>query len=249
MVEPIRTIDRRERADLPEEAMRAVLDGFRASLWTAMPCIVESFNSAQMTISAQPAIQARVRDQYGNFSMVNLPLLVDVPVFFQGAGNFTLTFPIAQGDECLVVFGSRCINSWWYQGGIQPPEEIRFHDLSDGFAFVGFRSLPRAFTVAAHPRLTSNDGSTYVEMSGGGVVTVVAPTEFVVTSPQIVMNASTSIAMNTPAITGDATSSAGTMTFNGSIAATGDVTAGSVSLKNHKHSGVTPGSGNTGAAF
>jgi len=38
----------------------------------------------------------------------------------------------------------------------------------------------------------------------------------------------------------------GNVIVNGTITATGDITAGSISLKNHKHSGVTTGSGITG---
>jgi len=42
------------------------------------------------------------------------------------------------------------------------------------------------------------------------------------------------------------TPSRGTLTVNGAIAATGDVKAGSISLKSHVHSGVQSGGSNTG---
>ena len=135
------------------------------------------------------------------------------------------------GDECLVVFADRCINSWWYQGGVQPPEEIRFHDLSDGFAFVGFRSLPRSFTVAPQPRLTSLDGETYIEMSGGGVITMSAPTKIAFNCPELQWTDGTNV----------------TTFESGNITTNNDVIAGTIHLRTHVHSGVQTGSGDTGA--
>ena len=51
--------------------------------------------------------------------------------------------PIKHGDECLVIFGDMCIDSWWELGGVQNQLENRRHDLSDGFAILGVWSQPR----------------------------------------------------------------------------------------------------------
>ena len=96
-------IDRRERQNEPVEALRAALDGRQAEIWTALPGIVQSFDPAAMTVTVQPAVTGRVTDETGKTSSVNMPLLPDVPWSFRG-GGFTLAFPIAAGDECLVVF-------------------------------------------------------------------------------------------------------------------------------------------------
>src|SRR5262249_2190987 len=102
----------------------------------------------------------------GSVSLVNLPLLLDCPVVFMGGGGAVSTFPIAVGDEALIVFSSRCMDAWWQQGGIQPPMEARMHDLSDGFAVVGPRSLARALTnlSTTKAQLRSVDGSTLLEL-------------------------------------------------------------------------------------
>ena len=141
-------IDRRERQDDPVESQRAALDGRQAEIWTALPGIVQSFDPVAMTVTVQPAVAGRVTDETGKTSSVNMPLLPDVPVVFPGGGGFTLTFPVASGDECLVVFASRCIDAWWQSGGIGEPMEPRMHDLSDGFALVGVRSQARRLSPA-----------------------------------------------------------------------------------------------------
>lgn len=151
--------------------MIAVLSGHQSGMWTALPAIVQSFDAAVGTITAQPAIQAKVTDRTGAAKWVNLPLLVDVPVCWQGGGGFTLTFPIAAGDECLIVFASRCIDAWWQSGGVQPQAELRMHDLSDGFAFVGTRSRARklATIASAGVALRSDDNSAYIQLAAGRV--------------------------------------------------------------------------------
>ena len=57
-----------------------------------------------------------------------------------GGGDYSITMPIKKGDECLIVFGDSCIDSWWQNGDVQNPIDSRRHDLSDGFALVGFKS-------------------------------------------------------------------------------------------------------------
>jgi hypothetical protein len=103
------------------------------------------------------------------------PLQALCPVQFPSGGGFTLTFPVAQGDECLVVFSSRCIDAWWQSGGVQNQAVMRMHDLSDGFAVLGFSSVPRVIggISATATQLRSNDGSTFVEV-GAGEVTIQA---------------------------------------------------------------------------
>lgn len=170
-------MDRRERFENLHEALLAALDGFQAKLWTALPAIIESFDADAMTVTAQPAIQARVLSQEGDWQWTTLPLLVDVPVIFPSGGGYTLTFPIALGDECLVLFSSRCLDAWWQSGGVQVQADVRMHDLSDGIALVGMRSQPRVLDAVSlnSTQLRSDDGTTYVEVKAGQVVNVVAP--------------------------------------------------------------------------
>jgi hypothetical protein len=216
-------MDRREREDDPETAMRAALAGWQATIETSVVGIVQSFDPVAQTCTVQPAIQARVRSPKGEMSWVTLPLLVDVPVVFPSGGGFTLTFPIVKGDEALVVFGSRCIDSWWQSGAVGPQAELRMHDLSDGFALVGPRSQPRKLPAysATTVQLRADDGSTYIEMSAGQMVKVVAPG-----------------GINLNGVMIDAA---------GNVTTAADVVAGGKSLRTHRHSGVQTGGGTTGA--
>jgi hypothetical protein len=221
-------MNRLERINDPEAAMRTVLLGWQAGLYTALPAVIESFNPNAMTCEAVVALQARVTAQDGSQSWVTLPKLVDVPVVFPGGGGYTLTFPITAGDEALIVFSNRCIDLWWLAGGVQQCPDLRMHDLSDGLAFVGVRSQPRVVTggvKAGATQLRSDDGSTFVELAGTGV-NIKAPG-----------------GINLNGATIDATGNITAPTVNGTI----DVIFAGKSGKGHTHSGVVPGSGNSGA--
>lgn len=164
-------MDNRERIGDDEETLRMAFDSNLANVWTALPCIVSSVDFTAMTVSAQPAIKGSVTNPDGSTRSVNLPLLVDVPLVFPTAGGFSITFPVASGDECLVVFASRCIDGWWQSGGVQEPMEFRMHDLSDGFAIIGTRSQARKLSGWDETKLQirSDDGATFVELSNTAI--------------------------------------------------------------------------------
>ena len=221
-------MDQRERSGDLTEALRAALDGRQAKMWTATPGIIQSFDADAQTVVVQPSIQARQSFPDGSVKLVNLPLLLDCPVQFPAGGGVSLTFPLTAGDECLVVLASRCIDAWWQSGGVQAPMEARMHDLSDGFALVGFRSQPRALSGVSTTKaqLRSDDGRAWIELD---------PTshEVNITAP-----GGSTIDAN---VTID-----GTLHVTGQITSDADVVTGSISLKNHVHTGVQAGSDNTG---
>lgn len=165
-----------------------MIEARQSRLWTALPCVVQAFPAASgignWLLDAQPIMTGRALGTNGQFTEIQLPLLINVPVYFGGGGGVTLTFPIKPGDECLVVFASRCIDAWWQLGagptsapGRTPPDR-RMHNLSDGFAWVGFRSLPREPYVVNPDAalLISDDQSTVIGLNPiSKVVTLTAP--------------------------------------------------------------------------
>lgn len=159
--------DPRQYLNDNEEGQRLAQDGHQARIWTAMPGIVQSVDLAKMTCVVQLAIQGRAEDEEGALTYQNISLLQDVPIVFPRAGGFTITFPIAAGDEVLVVFASRCIDSWWQNGGFaNKPMEFRMHDLSDGFAIPGPSSQPKVIEAISSTeiQIRNDAGDTYLSI-------------------------------------------------------------------------------------
>jgi hypothetical protein len=177
--------DFRQRYEDVQETLRTTLDGRQVDIWTALPGIIQSFDPVALTVTVQPAIQALYTGADLSQKFVNLPILPDVPVVFPRGGKYTLTFPITVGDECLVVFSSRCIDNWWDQGGVQSQYELRMHDLSDGFALVGpFSQKTKITNISTNTtQLRSNDGTVSIDVDATGKITLTAPTQVTINSP------------------------------------------------------------------
>ena len=257
-----------------EEVIRTAMDGRQVSMWTALPGIVKSVDFSKMTCTVQPAIMGAIVDQNNVATSVNLPLLVDVPIVFPSAGGFTITFPLKSGDEVLVVFSSRCIDAWWQSGGVQQAMEARMHDLSDGFAIPGPRSVPKVPSGVSTTgcQIRNDAGTTYVEISGNGKIKLVSPSEIDITAPLVAVTGNLTVSGTIVAVgavtgalltgTGLAIIGGGSAAIAGSVAVVGavsaasvaavtvaassDVTAGAISLASHTHP-VTTAPGTTGA--
>jgi hypothetical protein len=121
--------------DLPQllslKTREVLMDTHCAKVGTVM-----DFNAAKQTATISLVWQVR----RGNV-LKEYPVLADVPVFTLGGGDRVFTFPVRRGDTCLVVFADRDIDSWFASGNTAAPNTPRIHDLSDGMAFIGFRSL------------------------------------------------------------------------------------------------------------
>lgn len=222
-------MDSRERYDDQEVMLRTMLGGLQHGIWTALPGSIVSFDADAVTASVQPGVAGVITGQDGATSTANLPVLTDVPVVFPRGGGCTLTFPVAAGDECLIVFACRSIDAWAQSGGVQPPSNARKHDLSDAFAIIGPMSQANKISgiSTSTTQLRSNDGSTFVELDPTGqVVNVTAPGGMTITTPTL-------------HITGD-------VNVDKTVTATTDVVGGGISLKTHVHTGVTSGSSASG---
>ena len=217
-----------ERINDREEANRVVLDNLSKAIRCAMPGIVQSYNPIQGTCVINLAIESRTLNPDGSVTFAPISPISDVPVVYMGGGAFVTTYPIQPGDEALVIFSDRCIDSWWQSGGVQIPADLRMHDISDGFAIIGPRSLaksiPNVSTTTAQFR--SLDGTTFFEVATGGVCNVVAPNGVNITGPVNIK---------------------GNVTVTGAVMATQEITAkSSVALSTHLHSGVSSGGSDTG---
>ena len=130
-------MNRLESLNDPEASLRAGMRGALAETWTAMPAVIVDFDPVAMTCSAQPAIRARVTAPSGGQQHAAAAAVARLPRLLSVGRQLHADLPVQPGDECLVVFASRCIDAWWQSGGVQDQAEMRMHDLSDGFVFVG----------------------------------------------------------------------------------------------------------------
>lgn len=113
-------------------------------LHTAMPAVVESYDPAKQTITARPALKRK----YSDDSVVERPLIPNVPVAFPRGGGASLTFPLKKGDSVLLVFSMRSLDVWKAKGGVVDPQDPRRFNITDAIAipgaYPGVKPAPRA---------------------------------------------------------------------------------------------------------
>jgi hypothetical protein len=155
-------------------------DDIKNSIRVSVPGIIVEFNAAEATATVQPAITefvsgAGIREAVEK----KLPVLLDVPVVYPHGGGCSITWPLAEGDECLLIFADMCINGWWSKGGIQPQEEARRHDLSDAFCIPGPFSqarkpafIPNGLNIRSDSDITISTPGGTLKIAAGGAVTV-----------------------------------------------------------------------------
>ena len=114
-----------DRAFLSYEEREALKQDFFASLHCALPGTVVSYDAEKQTAEVQPAVKV---------GSMTYPVLTDVPVFMP------VPFEVHPGDACLVVFADVDTDAFLETGEASVPRSARRHALSDGFAFVGWRT-------------------------------------------------------------------------------------------------------------
>ena len=186
---------------------------------TMLPGQIISFDAVTQLADIQPQLQRKVGDE-----LINLPVLASVPVRFLKSKGFTITFPLAAGDEVSLYFIERSIDNWLTQGGIQSPNDTRRFNLSDAYAVPVLYSQKEVLAdfnpTSLEIRNTANDTKITVKPSGEVIITADKTT-----------------------VTGDL-DVLGTITAP-TVQASTSLTIGGTEVKNHVHGGVDTGPSNT----
>lgn len=121
--------------------------------------IISAFYPATQTADIQI-----VMGEVFNGNLQQYPLLQQVPVIILHGGSGNLTFPIQAGDQCIVLFNDRNIDTWYNSGqtGLAPNTN-RMHDISDGLALIG---------IFNKPNYLSNYSTTDTQLTGPGGITL-----------------------------------------------------------------------------
>jgi len=134
-----------------EADLTTVLKGVINKVGLQLNCvrvgIIQSFNATDLTAEVQIAnkrtlgINQDGTQQTKDYALVTAKICYCTPF---------ITYPIKQGDECILLFNDREIESWFISGEVQPEAYPRMHDLTDCIAIVGLRSLATMIEIMAN---------------------------------------------------------------------------------------------------
>ena len=116
-----------------EQVIKDGIEARMAAVNVSIPAEIVSYSSATQKCSVQPSIKRKYEDG----TVINLPIINDVPVLFPRAGKAFISFPLKAGDSVLLIFSQRSLDSWLETGGIVEANDQRKHAFSDAIAIPG----------------------------------------------------------------------------------------------------------------
>lgn len=150
------------------EAIRSAIESRMVETHTAMPATVLSFDATKQTVSVQPSIKSKFTDG----TVQALPVISNVPVHFPRAAKGGVRFPLAAGDQVMLVFAERSLDVWKSKGGTVDPLEGRKFNLSDAVAYPGLFSPAAAEGSFPTANMELKWGSAKIILQESGAVEV-----------------------------------------------------------------------------
>lgn len=156
-----------------EPGLKDLLDLHKKDVMLSINChaiaTVQSFDDTKQTITATINYKKTYFKTNNDGSYVpvlyDYPILLDVPVITMQGGTASLTFPIAKGDSCLILFNDRDLDNWFHTGQVSQTATPRLHSFSDGIALVGLRASNNPIANYDMTRVVLQNGLTMVGLS------------------------------------------------------------------------------------
>lgn len=273
-----------------ESLLRQYITNTVNGMFTAIPAkVVGDVNLAQQRVDVQILIDRVTTDDVPQ----KHPIILGVPLLFQGSSTSQFSFPVKNGDTVLCVFSQRSLDRFKLgANNTHTPLDFRKYSRADAMALPGLftfpdavnnpskHSLPHSVEDAVVVHNIGTDAECEVRLKASGDVVVNAPGNKVeVNCDNSVVNATTTSTVNTQTATINASSSAkidsptttvtgdmlvqghftyasgmsgsggtgatavitGAIEVTDTVTANNDVIAGTISLKNHTHTGDSGG--------
>lgn len=243
-----------------EELLKLSFLSETAEMYTAIPCIITNIPTdlKDLRIDVQPVIDT----QYSDGTSEDHSQILGVPVVFPCGRTSMISFPLFVGDTVLCVFSQRSLDN--FKSGNGTPSianDQRRMDSRDAIAIPGIvpfgkslnnpavRSWPHSTSdlVVSHNIATGSEVE--LRMKPNGDLIINTEQNVTVNCNTAAVNATQSISLTAPSMTVDVATTTwnGVITQTGNYTQSGTYTLNSININTHKHTGVTPGSGTSGA--
>lgn len=149
------------------DVLNLLAKDIRANLNCHAVATIQSFDSETQKVTAtinykKTYIERNATTKTYSPKQVDYPLLVDVPIVMLQGGTAALTFPIAAGDTCLILFNDRDMDNWLYSGQVLPVNTPRMHSFADGIALIGLRASNNPLADYDEDRAVLRNDKAYV---------------------------------------------------------------------------------------
>ena len=240
------------------EVIESFIDYSMQNRFTALPGVVLRVHNkgAQQLVDVQPCVSIKNRDD----TVTQQATILNVPYQQPASSLGGVVFPLNVGDNVLLVFQMRGIDTWKYgEGGLSAPSDYRMFSNQDCIAIPCISPTSKTQTAANKHSASYALGDTIVFngtveiiQKSNGTTIVNSPARVVVNSPDVVIN-STNVTINASQTTvnGDFSvvgnsSVSGNSSVGGDFSAVGQGSINGRDFMSHRHSGVESGPSSSG---
>lgn len=117
----------------PEEAISEAMRQAAMETRVSLPATVIRYDFEKQLADVQPDFKRKYQDG----EVVDAPIIYNVPVKHQRAGDAIMHVPVKAGHKVWLNFADRSLEKWLSTGSASDPEDTRAHHLSDAVAYPG----------------------------------------------------------------------------------------------------------------
>lgn len=235
--------------------------------YTTIPGIILAIKEEgkRLLLDVQPLVSLLLRDG----QVVAQSTILNVPMQQPASSRGGMVFPVAVGDNVLLAFSMRGIDTWKYGNGTpQAPMDYRMFDKKDCIAIPCIFPTSKSIADPAkhNSSYESGDvsifnslGSSHVEivLKANGDVVVNSPGKVTVNCADSEVNASSSVKYNTGQFEINSSSfrvntgtysvaATSTATTTGTFSMNGSWVLNGIAIETHRHTGVESGGDTSG---
>jgi hypothetical protein len=161
------------------ETLDLILRNFSRDLHVSLPGVVQSFDPATRSVTVVPALTRSVPQGDDLPPVVEtLPAIPDVPVKYESGGGYFFTYPLAAGDEGMIVFADFDLGQWYANGGTGVnPGDQRTHSLASAWFVPGVVSMAKGIAGYSQTALRiGKSGAVMIEIDSAGTKVAIGAT-------------------------------------------------------------------------
>lgn len=184
------------------EAIDVIVETIIARQFHSRPGIIQRFDSEKNSVDVLVGIRAKAPVVDGQVRYYDLPLCIDVPLVAMSspAAGMYLTFPIRQGDPCLLIFSDRMLDIFQRTGEMSMPEYadrdtassmLRHNDITDAICIPGLITTNNAISEwnDENIELRTADRAIYAAVGPNGIECCDGQAKATLSQGQAVVNA------------------------------------------------------------
>lgn len=146
------------------EVMQSFVESRLNDVHTSIPGRIQSYDDSTGLASVEPLVKISRVNQDNTVSIIEIPIIDNVPVCILGSTDFILKFPIKKGTGVAIFFSEVAIGNFINGGNsVVDPEDAAQFSLTDAFCILGLWGKSTFPTGTPTIEVTTSGGINFLQ--------------------------------------------------------------------------------------